>query len=178
MRSLLALLVFALVVPLAIGAQAPDLAVGARVRVTSPRHHFNRDIATVTELRGDSIVLTGKMGTRAVALSNVTELHISTGPRNQVMRNGLIGLGVGALVGIAAGMDAESDCSDTSFCVEPAGGAFVAGGVLVFGGTGFVVGAVTGLFTRGDRWVSATPPARATVGITRTGASVGFTRAF
>lgn len=178
MKSLLALLVFALVVPPGMEAQAPELAVGARVRVTSPQHRFNRDVATVTELRGDSIVLTSKMGTRAVALSNVTELHVSTGTRNQVMRNGLIGLGLGSLIGIAAGMAAESDCSDTSFCVEPAGGAFIAGGAVAVGGMGLVVGAITGLFTRGDRWVSATPPARATVGITRTGASIGFTRAF
>lgn len=180
MKSLLALLVFPLVVPLGTEAQAPDLVVGARVRVTSPQHHFNRDVATVTELRGDSIVLTSKMGTRAVALSNVTELHISAGTRNQVMRNGLIGLGAGALIGIAAGLTTENECDEEVPClVVPASGArFAAAGALIFGGAGFVAGAVTGLFTRGDRWVAVTPPARATVGITRTGASIGITRAF
>lgn len=179
MKSLFALLVLALVVPPGMEAQAPELAVGARVRVTSPRHHFNRDVATVTELRGDSIVLMSKMGTRAVALSNVTALEVSMGTRNQVMRNGLIGLGVGALAGLATGLAAEDECRDTLVCVAPAGaGEFMAVGALAFGGAGFVVGAITGLFTRSDRWAPATPPARATVGITRTGASIGFTRAF
>ena len=165
MKSLLALLVFALVVPPGMEAQAPELAVGARVRVTSPRHHFNRDVATVTELRGDSIVLTSKMGTRAVALSNVTRLDVSTGTRRNVRRGALIGLGVGALFGLTMTDEAMDECSDQLLlCPTPAtDGEMEVAGALVSGVAGAAIGAIVGAFVRTERWENRSPAVTAAI---------------
>lgn len=154
MKTLLGILAFALVVPLDSMAQSPELAVGARVRVTSPRHYLNRDITTVTELRGDSMVVTGKMGTRTIALSNVTALDVSTGTRNNVGRYALIGLGAGALLGVTAGATAKDDCEDDlGFCPVPvSGGQFAAASALIGGALGVVTGAITGSLHRTERW--------------------------
>lgn len=159
MKSLLALLVFALVVPPGMEAQAPGLTVGARVRVTSPLHHFNREVATITELHGDSIVLTGKMGTRTVALENVTALDVSTGLRTQVGRSALIGLGAGALLGGIVGAVSYEE-PDFFFGSAAQMGAVSA---LFFGGIGMVAGAVVGAVHRTDRWERRDVPLRAAI---------------
>ena len=165
MKSLLALFVLALPAPPCVQAQATDLAVDARVRVTAPRHHFNRDIATVTELRGDSIVLASRMGTRAVALGNVTRLDVSTGTRRNVRRGALIGLGVGALFGLTMTDEAMDDCSDELLlCPIPAtDGEMEVAGALVSGLAGAAIGAVVGAFVRTERWENRTPAVTAAI---------------
>lgn len=175
MQSLPALLVLALVVPLGMEAQAPDLVVGARVRVTAPNFGLDKHVTTVTELRGDSVVVGVKGRPRTIALRDFSALEVSAGKRMRVLPFALMGLGIGAVGGYVIG--ATSYEEGAWCCANSAEGEGMIAG-SVFGVLGFFTGAITGALYRGDRWVSATPPARATVAITRTGASIGFTRAF
>lgn len=133
--------------------QSVTLTTGTRIRVTSPVHNLDRHVATVGEMRGDSVVVTDRTGARTIALANVTALDVSRGTRNRVARDGLIGLGVGAATGIALMAAADDDCDDTQFCVVPVSESqFAAAGALVFGTVGFLAGAVIGAFDRTEIW--------------------------
>ncbi len=169
-----------LMVPAMAETQSATLAVGARVRVTSPSDDLNKHVATVTEVRGDSVVVAGRTGSRTIGLSNVTALEVSTGTRNRVMRDGLIGFGAGALLGVAFGVSAEDECSEEYICLVPASsGEFAAVGAVVFGAVGLVTGAIIGAFDRADRWERASLPVRASIGPSRSGGvSLNFSRTF
>ncbi len=167
-----------LMVPAIAETQSATLAPGARVRVTSPSDDLNKHVATVTEVRGDSVVVAGRTGSRTIGLSNVTALEVSTGTRNRVMRDGLIGFGAGALLGVAFGASAEDECSEGYLCVVPAS-EFAAVGAVVFGAVGLMTGAIIGAFDRADRWERASLPVRASIGPSRSGGvSLNFSRTF
>lgn len=166
MKSVFSILAFALLFPMVAGAQSATLAVGARVRVTSPSDDLNKHVATVIEVRGDSVVVAGRTGSRTIGLSNVTALEVSTGTRNRVMRDGLIGFGAGAPLGVAFGASAK----DVELAALEA---------VVFGAVGLMTGAIIGAFDRADRWERASLPVRASIGPSRSGGvSLNFSRTF
>lgn len=164
-----------LMVPAIAETQSTALTAGARVRVTSPSDDLNRHVTTVTEVRGDSIVVAGLAGSRTIAISNVTALDVSAGTRTQVLRDGLIGFGAGALLG---GIVGAATYEGSDFFV----GSSVEAGALVgtmFGAVGLVVGGVVGALHRTDRWQPARMPVRAAIIPSRSGGvSLNFSRAF
>lgn len=154
MKRSLSILALAALLPSVAWGQAATLAPGARVRVTSPSDNLKRHVSTVTEMRGDSIVVAGPSGSRTLAFANVTALDVSIGKRNNVSRYALIGLGVGALVGVASVAAAEDDCESDfggcSYFVEESG--IEAAAVGVISALGVVTGAIVGALHRTDRW--------------------------
>ena len=174
MRPVASIIVLTVMLPLFTEAQGQSVVTGTRVRVTAPNFGLDKHVTTVTELRGDSVVVGVKGQPRAIALSDVSALEVSAGKRMRVLPYALLGLGVGAIGGYAIGYAAYDGGSYLSNSPDDEGKWVGA----MLGVVGLFTGAVAGVFHRGDNWVSATPPARATVGITRTGASIGFTRAF
>jgi len=175
MKSVLCVLAVAFLLPMAGEAQSTTLAAGARVRVTSPHDDLKKHVTTVTELRGDSIVVPGGAGLRTIALDNVTALDVSAGTRRRVIRDGLIGFGAGALIGGIVGA-ASYEEPDFFF-----GSAAEAGAALgtAFGAIGLLVGGVVGAFHRADRWEPRSIPVRIGIAAPRTGGvSLDFSRAF
>ncbi|MCR4339091.1 MAG: hypothetical protein NUW01_04290 [Gemmatimonadaceae bacterium] len=175
MNAALGILVAVLVFSSPVAAQMAGLGAGARVRVTSPRDDLKKHVTTVTDVRGDSIVVAGRAGSRTIAISNVTALEVSAGRRMRVVPYALLGFGVGAIGGFALGYASYDDGSYLSN--SPSDEGTWAGATL--GVLGMFTGAIVGVFHRGDHWVPAQPPVRAAMGLTRSGrVSVGLARAF
>jgi len=174
------LVVFAVLFSVPVQGQSAPLSAGARVRLTSPADKMDKHVTTVTELRGDSIVVAGRSGSRTIAMRNVTSLDVSAGTRNRVVRNGLIGLGAGALIGGVAGAATYEECSDQIFCIAPLDrGQSTLAGAAVFGAAGLVVGAVIGVFDKTDRWERRELPLAVSISPTMAGgATVKISKAF
>jgi hypothetical protein len=178
MKSGLAFLALAMLIPLLASGQLPPVAAGARVRLTAPGTGFKEHVTTVTDVRGDSIVFGAPHESRSMALTDMTALDVSTGTRRHFWRGAGIGLGLGAVTGVALGAATYKKCVPQHFldCLlepESAGQAAAFGG-FVLGGVGLVAGAVIGALNRTDRWTSVDLPVRAAVGPTRSG-GVSFT---
>ncbi|HUR91133.1 MAG TPA: hypothetical protein VMY38_00520 [Gemmatimonadaceae bacterium] len=157
------------------GQAQSALAAGARVRITSPRNDLQKHVTTVTEVRGDSIVVAGQAGVRAVALSDVTAIEVSTGRRNRIVRDGLIGLGAGFAGGFLLG---ALTYEGPDFLV---GSSMEAGALLgtFFGVVGLITGGVVGAFDHADRWQPVQGALKASIGPTRSGGvSLALSRAF
>jgi len=173
-----------LMVPAIAETQSATLAVGARVRVTSPSDHLRKHVTTVMELRGDSIVVGVRGSSRTIGLADVTVLEVSTGTRNRFFRDAGLGLGIGVIVGAVAGAVTYEECVprgpfDCLLVSESSTQAAVVGGGIVLGAVGLAAGAVVGAFHRTDRWAPVRMPVRAAIAPTRSG-GVSFTisRAF
>ncbi len=173
MKRSLGILALAALLPAVAWGQSATLAPGARIRVTAPNDNLKRHVSTVTEVRGDSIVMSSSTGSRTVALSNVTALDVSTGKRRNVGRYALIGLGAGALLGVAAFSEAKGDCDDDlGFCPIPLSDEqVVAAGGFLAATAGLLAGAVVGALHQTDRWEKH-PGIRASVAPSGSG---GFT---
>jgi hypothetical protein len=175
MKPALGILVAVLVFSSPVAAQMAGLGAGARVRVTSPRDDLKKHVGTVMEVRGDSVVVAGRNGSRTVALDNVTALDVSTGTRTQIVRSGLIGFGAGALLGGILGAAAYEE-PDFFFGSATEAGAFSG---LMFGSIGLVAGGVVGALQRTDRWERRDLPVKAAIGGSRSGSvTLGFSRRF
>ncbi len=175
------ILALALVFPAIGEAQSETLTTGTRIRVTSPSDDLKGHVTTVTDVRGDSIVVAGRAGSRTIALTDVTALDISTGTRTRAMRYGLIGFGAGAATGAVLGYTAQDDCSDElGFCPIPVSDArFAAASAAVFGAIGLLTGAVVGSFQRADRWEPLTVGAKVSViPVFRGGVGLSVSRSF
>lgn len=175
MKAAVAILAVALFFPMIAGAQSPPLAAGMRVRVTSPRDDLKKHVGTVMELRHDSIVVTGRLGPRTIALENIVALDVSLGRRTQIARSALLGFGGGALFGGILGVAAYEE-PDFFFSSATQMGAVSA---LVFGSIGLVAGGLVGALNRADHWDPRDFSVRAAIGSSRQGAvSVGLSRSF
>lgn len=164
-----------LMVPAIAEAQSPVVAAGARIRITAPSDNLKKHVATVGDVRGDSIVVEFRGGSKTIALANVTALEISTGRRRQVFRDAALGLGIGALTGAALG---AVTYKEPDIIINSRQTAAATGGILL-GTVGLVAGALVGLEHRTDRWEPVRLPGRATIAPTRSGGvSLGFSRAF
>lgn len=126
-------------------------------------------------VRGYSVVVAGRHGSRSIALRNVTALDVSTGTRTQVMRDGLIGLGAGVTIGFVLG---AATFEEPDLFV---GGAVEAGALVgaMFGVVGMVAGGVVGALHSTDRWEPRDLPVKAAIGPSRSGGvRLSFSRAF
>ena len=169
------ILALALVFPAIGEAQSETLTTGTRIRVTSPSDDLKGHVTTVTDVRGDSIVVAGRAGSRTIALTDVTALDVSAGRRMQILPDALIGFGLGAITGFVIGASTYEEGS--FFSNSPAAEGAFAGALM--GAMGLVTGGVVGIFHRKDRWTRAEPRARVTVGAARSvGVTFNFSRAF
>jgi hypothetical protein len=183
MKSGLSILALAMFFPLAAEGQAPGVAVGTRVRVTAPTSDLERHVTTIMDVRDDSIVVGVRGSSRTIGLADVTALEASTGRRRQVLRDALLGLGIGVVAGAAIGAITYEECVPQTFfdCMmafESATESAAFGGIL-FGAAGLLTGAVVGVFDRKDSWAPVDLPVRAAIVPTRSGGvSVMLSRTF
>jgi hypothetical protein len=152
MRSALVLFQALLALPCTSAlAQAPELARGSRVQVTSPSHAANRLVGTVLSTNGDTLVLAVAGITESIRLpwSGLTEVQVSRGQRRHVgegmLMGGAIGVGLGVLLGLASGDD------DPGILALSAGDKAAIGGVL-FGVVGLGIGGLIGARSTRERW--------------------------
>lgn len=183
MKLAFGVLLVALVLPVMAEAQSSSLTVGARVRVTSPRDELKNHVATLAEVRPDSIVLAGATGSRTVGLDNVTAIEVSAGKRSRFLQDAGIGLGVGALAGGLMGYFAYEECDEEGFMacfmVPDSRMESAAFGGAVLGAVGLIGGAIVGAFHTTDRWEGASLPARVSIGPSRSGgAQLSISRSF
>jgi hypothetical protein len=183
MKPGLVILAAAFLAPVAADAQTPAVVAGARVRVTAPSIDLRRHATTIVDVRGDSLVLGVRDGSRSVALSDVTALDVSAGKRRRFLRSAGLGLGIGAIVGAVVGAATHDECVPTEFldCLlspESRAESAVMGGV-VLGAVGLLTGAVVGAVRRTDRWVAVDMPVRVSIKPTASGGvSLTISRAF
>lgn len=180
MQAAFRLVALVFLVSAAAEAQAPAVNAGARVRVTSKVHDYDRRVATVSAVRSDSLVLLMKKGNSAtVALSDIDQMQVSVGRRRTVLRGMLAGGLIGAIGGAVIGAVTYKPCE--GFCIfasDNAGEeAAIAGTAL--GVVGLVVGGIVGAINTTDRWGPATVPGSISVAPAPGGrVAVGLTRTF
>ena len=129
--------------------------VGERVRITTPsqRGPF-RYVGSVSDVSRDSLtVQSPDVGTRTIAVADITTLEVSRGVRGNGKRGmvygGLIGVGAGIAVGAATYR--KPDCSGSFLC--PSGrGLDMTAGALVGGVVGLTVGGLWGVSHPSDHW--------------------------
>lgn len=181
MQAALRLVALVFLVSATADAQAPAINAGARVRVTSKVHDYNRRVATVSAVRRDSLVLFMKKGNSAtVALSDIDRMQVSVGRRRMVLRGMLAGGLIGAVTGAAAGAATYEECKDQICFLTPvSAGEAAAGGATILGVVGVAVGGVIGALVTTDRWGPATVPGTISVAPSPGGrVAVGLTRTF
>lgn len=182
MKSVLCFAALAVLAP-AIG-QGQAFEAGARIRVTAPRDDLRKHVATVLEVRDDSIVVASRSGSRTVAVDNITELDVSIGTRGHMLRDGAIGFGLGALVGGVLMKSASDDCpggGEYGVCGIPVSESeATALGAAVYGGLGLLAGVAIGAFLdRSDRWERRHADVKVAIAPSRSGGvSLNFSRAF
>jgi hypothetical protein len=176
---LLHCLVVSALLPSAIAAQEGDLVLGERVRIThrcatvGGRERLCTDIGRVRILESDTLRITVGPASREVAIPRaaVDGLWVPDGTRGNFWVGAGLGLVAGALLGAAIGSTQE-------FCIfscSPATGI----GLVLGAPVGFVLGGVTGLMIRSEKWrqVSHSTAREATTWDARTlqvGVSVAF----
>lgn len=140
--------------------EPPSLAVGQRVRVTTPAIPDRRLTGTVVAMGDEALTLQGDEGPPVeVVLADVTSLSIQAGRRTRAKEGMLmgLGLGLGSFIVIDA---AEGGCSGggsgglTPVSCESAR----ALGLVVLTGGGLLVGTLVGSAFRTDRWVEQPLP--------------------
>ena len=150
---------------------AAPVAVGERVRITTPsqRGPF-RYVGGVTEVRADTLMVQTHDATapRPVAIADITRLEVSAGTHGNGGRGMLygtvIGAGAGAIFGAAHYR--KPDCAGTSFICDTGGrGADAFAGGLVGGVLGLAVGGIWGATHPSERWVPRTLGSAAHVGV-------------
>jgi hypothetical protein len=181
MKPCVAVLALLLSSPLVAAGQSPPVAVGARIRVTAPASALEKRVMTVTDVRGDSIVVDVGGSSHTLWLSDLTKLEVSSGTRTNAARGAGFGLLMGVVAGAVIGLATYQECVPEGFmdCFMEGPGFSAVGGALVGGAAGAVIGGVVGSRQRSDRWSSVALPVRAVVAPTRSGGvSVILSRAF
>ena len=181
-RALIAVIVSILAVAATAGAQAPTVAPGTRVRVQRGYSLWNDPVARYSIVIGslvradwDSVVVSREGQLVAIPRADVSALAVKVGERPRgprVLGGAAIGLGVGALTGMALVAASGDECDSGSYCMsqdEAMGAAALLVGVL-----GMSVGAIVGVATSGERWRYVALPAPARVGLMPTSRGVAI----
>jgi hypothetical protein len=129
---------------------------GARARLIVSDYGEDLQTGTVTAVRGDSIVFRrDKAGdSLTIGFAHVGRLDVGRGRHARP----ITGLGLGFLAGAAAGAIAgaatyqKPACTNDSFCLDFGVGANVAGGAVLGGAGGALVGLIAGAFIHTERW--------------------------
>ena len=164
------LLIIALAAPSAAAVSRahaqPTIHAGSRVRVEAPGIAGRRLEGTLTAANADSLTISVGDGPSprsatmlTVPMSAVRRVDIQAGRSRGrgAIRGALIGTVLG--LGFAAATNAarNSDIRNASDSISSA--AYAAGGVIVFGGAGALLGGAIGV----ERWVRLGPPVRVSV---------------
>ena len=183
MKTGLAILAVAVLIPVVATGQSSPVTAGTRVRLTAPGKDLDKHVTTIVDVRGDSIVVGVRDSSLAIGLAEVTELEVSTGKRTQFWRGAGFGLGIGVVTGLVVGAVTHEECVPDGFlsCMmapESASESAAIGG-LALGAVGLVAGAVIGALKRTDRWASVNLPVSASIAPARSGGvSVMISRSF
>lgn len=162
-RSILLSAALLAVAPEIRGQSMENLAAGTRVRVAAPA--TGRVVGTVTEVRGDTLLVTSRRGVHALPASSIRSLQVSRGrsPRlTSALQGGAIGLATGVVGGVAGALIADltipDDACDSGetdlLCFSTGESALL--GVIVGAPFGAASGAVLGLVFPRERWRSVT----------------------
>jgi hypothetical protein len=112
------------------------LATGAEVRITADTRTVRGKVLRVSD---ESIVLASGKGQEMVSKQEVLRVRLRGDSHRG--RNSLIGLGVGAAIGVIIGAAAHQDCTGWCFFYTSRG-VDMAGAGIAFGGIGAGVGAL------------------------------------
>jgi hypothetical protein len=137
-------------------AESLGIVPGARARLIVSDYGEDLQTGTVTAVRGDTIVFRRDQAGDSLAIGfvHVGRLDIGRGRHARPFT----GLGLGFLVGAAAGAIAgaatyqKPACTNDSFCLDFGVGANVAGGAVLGGAGGALVGLIAGAFIHAERW--------------------------
>ncbi|MCU0621092.1 MAG: hypothetical protein MUC69_06275 [Gemmatimonadales bacterium] len=126
---------------------AQQLDAGQRIRVTVPALQLDRQVGSLRWLDRDSVVIDTDLHRLAMAPGQVSRLDVSRGRKGHT----LLGLGIGAAVGLGAGFllfqPGSSQCTGSGDYEENC--MLYRAGVMVGGA---VAGALAGTFIRTERW--------------------------
>jgi len=128
---------------------------GARVRIKAPPSHPDWIEGTLLELPDGSLALTpedsGNDSPLLLSRDQITGLEVYRGRKSAAGKGALIGLGTGAVVGIAVGfIGCEGWTEDCSFDADAYEVALIMG--AVFGAVGAGIGSLIGLAAGTDDW--------------------------
>jgi hypothetical protein len=122
---------------------APALAAGQRVRITSSTLGLKRQVVTLDAVGGDTLLLGGD-AVRAIPLTSVERLEVFEGRHGHPWR----GAWIGGLAGVVGGIPAMYAICTYAAC-EVAG---LVGGAAAFGAAGALIGAGIGALIKTDKW--------------------------
>jgi hypothetical protein len=143
-------------------ARTQTITTGQRVRLTSTRLGFQRQLGSVVSASDDSLTVVLATDTAAIALADLDRLELSQPAGHRTGRGALLGLGWGAFTGAAIGLFTYQECVPQSFfdCLlapKSAGESALEWSVSL-GILGSAVGAIAGALTRGERWIDVPTP--------------------
>jgi len=165
----LALLALAATTAPTLRAQSAPIAVGERVRITTPpRIGSQRYVGSVVGVQSDSLtVRTASADAKPVAIADIAKLEVSAGKRGNGRRGMLYGTLIGESAGAIAGAASyqKPDCAGTTWFCDTGRGADAFAGGLVGGVLGFAVGGIWGAMHPTERWVRRPLGSAAHVGV-------------
>ncbi len=144
---------------------------GQRVRITSSHYRLDSEVGHVISSTTDSLIVqldrVRTEQTLALSLAALDRVDVSRGTRHRTQRGALIGLGVGAAVGLVVGFATYEECnpiperplSDLVCFMAPTSAAEQ--GVLGAATVGFIgagIGAIVGSVIRWDKWEQIPAP--------------------
>jgi hypothetical protein len=160
MRGALVVSVVALVSSAALADDGLQPAPGTRVRITSSDSRLTGKIVAASP---DALIVSVKKGREPVTVARDAITRFELGHRRTSGKGALRGAGIGLLAGGVGGaaLGVALDSPDDWF----SGGELAAGGAIVFGGAGALIGALVGAASPGERWETV-PTHRVRVGLT------------
>jgi hypothetical protein len=147
-RTLVVLAMFWL--PAGLRAEGPGtLAVGSRVRVTSPETGAQPLIGQVVALEPGAVVVIGEGGTgqKRVPIVPTTTLEVSTGKKSRATNGAIVGAAVGAAPGLFMTFGDYNTDKGSPAAVS-----------LVGAVAGAAIGSLVGLVFKSENWVPADVP--------------------
>ncbi|MDP9201906.1 MAG: hypothetical protein M3P26_08245 [Gemmatimonadota bacterium] len=133
------------------------LAPGARVKLITPRLEISQQMVRIISATSDSVEFRseGYPATRTIALSDVAAVEVHSDGQRPFLRNMLIGAGLGASLGGIISSVAYKECGSCGY-FRTSRGQETAGGAIVGGAAGLVVGLAVAALQKGERWTRIT----------------------
>jgi hypothetical protein len=143
-------------------ARAQVVTTDQRVRLTSTRLGFQRQLGSVVSASADSVTVALTTDTAAIALADLDRLELSRPGGRRTGRGALLGLFWGAFTGLGVGLFTYQECVPSSFfdCLlapKSQGEAALEGSVML-GILGTAIGTIAGALTHGERWIDVRVP--------------------
>ncbi len=135
----------------------PTIGPGSRVRLTASSLGLSEAVGTVQEATDEALVVQFEFPARleTVERSEIAAMEVSIQGQRKVLKSVGVGLLVGAVTGVAAGL-ASGDDDPNRFLAFSAGEKAAIGGV-VLGLTGATVGLIVGSVRRHEVWSPVVP---------------------